>query len=117
MTDFHQMNAFVLEIASKWGKSWPFVSGKGTAGRVRFSGFGTNAEKDRNSGNWRYTVAGGKAKWEFPLRTGRYKGRFADEDAHTYFYPVDGCCTRVAAATPFCRPPTSTHNNLFAPQR
>jgi hypothetical protein len=30
--------------------------------RVRFFGSGTNAEKDRLSGNWRYTVAAGKAK-------------------------------------------------------
>src|ERR1039457_4851534 len=42
-------------------------SGKGPAGRVRFFGSGTNAEKDRSSGNWRYTVVAGKAKWKFRL--------------------------------------------------
>jgi hypothetical protein len=35
----------VWEIASKWGKSWPLGSGKGSAGRVRLPGPGTNAEK------------------------------------------------------------------------
>jgi len=35
----------VWEIASKWRKSWPFGSGKGPAGRVRFFAAGTNAEK------------------------------------------------------------------------
>jgi hypothetical protein len=36
---------------------------------VRFFGSGTNAEKDRSSGNWQYTVAAGKAEWIFRLRT------------------------------------------------
>jgi len=39
----------------------------GMAGRVRFFGSGTNAEKDRSSGNWQYTVAAGKAKWRSRL--------------------------------------------------
>ena len=52
---------------SKSGKSWLFGSGKGSAGRVRFFGSGTNAEKDRSNGNWRYTVAAGKAKWKFRI--------------------------------------------------
>jgi hypothetical protein len=37
------------------------------AGRVRFFGSETNAEKDRSSGDWRYTFAAGKAKWVFRL--------------------------------------------------
>jgi hypothetical protein len=36
------------------------AAGKGSAGRVRFFGSGTNAEKDRSSGNWRYAVVPGK---------------------------------------------------------
>lgn len=46
-----------------------FGSGKGSAGGVRFFGSGTNAEKDRSSGNWRCTVAAGKAKWKSRLMT------------------------------------------------
>jgi hypothetical protein len=30
-------------------------------------GSGTNAEKDRSSGNCQYTVVAGKAKWEYRL--------------------------------------------------
>jgi hypothetical protein len=44
-----------------------YSPGKGPAGRVRFFGSRTNAEKDRSSGNWRYTVVAGKAKWKFRL--------------------------------------------------
>jgi hypothetical protein len=51
--------------AAEWGKSWPFGSGKGPAGRVRFFGSGTNAKEDRSIGNWRYTVVAGEAKWKF----------------------------------------------------
>jgi type VI secretion system secreted protein Hcp len=42
--------------------SWAFRSGKGLAGHPRIFGYGTHAEKDRSSGNWRYTIAAGKAK-------------------------------------------------------
>jgi hypothetical protein len=49
--------------------AWPFGSGKGSAGRVRLVGFGANAEKDRGSGNWRYTVAAVKAKWKSRVST------------------------------------------------
>jgi hypothetical protein len=58
------------ENRCEWGKSWLFGPGKVPAGRVRFFGSGTNAEKDRNSGNWRYTVASGKAKCEFRMKSG-----------------------------------------------
>jgi FkbM family methyltransferase len=38
---------------------------------VRFFGSGTNAEKDRSSGNWQYTVVAGKAKWKSRLNRDR----------------------------------------------
>jgi type VI secretion system secreted protein Hcp len=44
------------------GKSWTFGSGKRSARRARFFGSGTNAEKDRSSGNWRYTVAAERSR-------------------------------------------------------
>src|ERR1035437_239139 len=51
MTDFHQMNAFVPEIALKWGKSWPFGSGKGPTGPAQVFRPGTNAKKIASRGN------------------------------------------------------------------
>jgi len=38
---------------------------------VRFFGSGTNTEKDRGSGDWRYTVAAGKAKRKSQAKAGR----------------------------------------------
>jgi hypothetical protein len=45
----------------KLDKLWPFGSGKDPAGRVQFFGSGTSAEKDRSSGNRRYTIVAGKS--------------------------------------------------------
>jgi hypothetical protein len=44
------------------------VHGGTGLGVVSPNGSGTNAERDRSSGNWRYTVVAGKAKWKFRLR-------------------------------------------------
>jgi hypothetical protein len=57
----------VQEMAPKWGKFWFFDPGKVSAGCVRFFGSGTNAEKDRSSGNWWYTFVAWKTKWKFQL--------------------------------------------------
>jgi hypothetical protein len=59
-----------------------FWSRQSPAGRVRIFGSGTNAEKDRSSGNWRYTVVARKAKWEF-----RSKGQSNFSAEHCYSSP------------------------------
>jgi hypothetical protein len=42
---------------------------------VRLFGSGTNAEKDRSSGNWRHTVVAGKAKWKSGVESCRKGSR------------------------------------------
>jgi hypothetical protein len=49
------------------GQIMAFGSGRGPAMCVLFFGSGTNSVKDRSSGNLRYTVVAGKAKWRFRL--------------------------------------------------
>jgi hypothetical protein len=53
---------------------------KGPAGRVRFFDSGRNAERDRSSGNRRYTVIAGKAKWKFRFRCQQSQIRLCREN-------------------------------------
>jgi hypothetical protein len=59
----------VIEIASKWGKSWLCSPGKGSASHVQVFSLGTNPKKIASGGNCGYIGPWPRGKMEIPVET------------------------------------------------